>query len=372
MNNLGIGRIESFFNLAVVGIVLCVVLVSCGGNTPEEMFLKGYRALQDGDFIAAALYFDKFLEKYPEDKYAPKAHLLLAECRARLGDGELALKEYKMVTRKYPETTESVDATFQIGRYYAMKQRPVEAESEFLKLLEGDIEKEVKVAALFEAARAYIAASSAPEKAEAFLRQALEMDDQPQLKLNALFEIARGYIACENYMQAVKPYEEIVKDASFSEENRGLALLYLGECYQRAKQLDKSLEVWSRLEREFDGTDAARWSFVKQASAIAKQQPAHAEQLLEQAVQSYRAIIDASPEEDRSAWAHMKIAEAYREVDNVTAAIEAYEQVIARFPNMKNYSLPAKEVINLLRQKIASNTSQEVQSVQEATMETAF
>ena len=86
--------------LGTCGALLLVLLAGCSRQTPEEMFVKGFKAFEQGDLIGAALYLDKFIEKYPEHKYTPRAHLYLANCRAGLGDDELP----DDLNRKYQDT----------------------------------------------------------------------------------------------------------------------------------------------------------------------------------------------------------------------------------------------------------------------------
>jgi len=112
------------------------LFIGCSPQTPEELYVKGSKAFQQGDAFGATLYFEKFIDKYPEHEDAPKAHLMLARSRARVGDDEMALREYRLVTRQYPDSPEAVNSWFESAGYFILKRQPEEAEKEIQPLIQ--------------------------------------------------------------------------------------------------------------------------------------------------------------------------------------------------------------------------------------------
>lgn len=376
--------------LGCLCLVAVLLLAGCGRQTPEELFVKGCKAFEGGDVIGAALYFNKFLENFPEHEYAAKAHLMLARTRARSGDEALAIKEYRMLTRKFPDTPEAVNASFELAEYYTYTERPAEVEKELRALQERTQDNRIKTRALFEMAGAYIANATNPEHAESLLREvfditaddetrlsayfgmaeayirsateperteqilrdAMDIATRPEERNEALFRMGHAYVSCAAYEDAIRIYNEIIHDASIEEDGKAMAYLFLSKSYKADGEIPNALESLERLRQEIGASDVAVWSGVESALLVRESTPELFEAFRDQTIQSYQEIVDASPTSDRAAWAQTKIAEAYREVGDATAAIHAYGRVIDEFSNMPDYVDRSRQMIRILRQQM--------------------
>lgn len=111
---------KSFASPLLLTAALACLFAGCAQNTPEAVFNRGVRALEDGDIIGASLYFEEFINKFPEDERLLKAYELLANCHMLIKDYGNARAVFQEVKEKFgddPGIAFSCD--FQIGRTYS-------------------------------------------------------------------------------------------------------------------------------------------------------------------------------------------------------------------------------------------------------------
>ncbi|HNT33447.1 MAG TPA: tetratricopeptide repeat protein [bacterium] len=374
-------------------LVAVLVVSGCAKQTPEELFVKGCKAFEGGDVIGAALYFNKFLENHAEHEYAGRAHLMLARTRARLGDEALAIKEYRVVTRKFPDSPEAVNASFELAEYYAMTQRPDEVEKELRALYQRSQDSRIQARALFEIAGAYISNATNPQKAESILREALLIAEDDEIKINAffgmaeayircatepqkteailrealplttkteergeaLFRMGHAYVACHDYEDAIRIYNEIIHDASVEQESKAMGYLFLAKSHKAEGDQVQALETLEQLRDTLGTTDVAIWSNVESALIVRETTPDQFDGYLSRAISAYQEIMDVSPTMDRAAWALTKIAEAHREVGDITSSIQTYGQIIEQHQDKEPYVDRSRQMIRILRQQLEAS-----------------
>jgi len=355
-----------------VSLTICAVLViaslfGCGGQTPEELFQKGYRSLQEGDSIGAALYFDKFIKKYPENEYAVKAHYMLAQCRVQIGDYELAMKELKLITRQFSDQPEAIDAGFMIADFYSQNRQPEQAEEALKQVISNTDKKEIKIPAMFMMAKSYAFSATQPEKVDRILTEAIQLADDEGTRMQALFEIASAYIVSGSYLKAIESYDALIASASLPEEHRARAALFKGKCYRETGDEEHALQSLDELRKDFSSSDTAIWSCIESADLLRTTDPQQSTILVDKALKSYGEIIDESPTSGRSIWARFKIAESQNLIGDVTAALESYTAIAEDFPESKDDVLRAKEMMSRLQRKL--NEIEHVPETEDATQE---
>jgi len=108
-----------------------------GAETPENMYLRGYKETKANNFTEAADIFKAFLSAYPDHKFAGNSQYWLAEILYARADWEGAILEFDKVIKKYPASEKVPAATLKQG--YAFEK--IGANKEARVLLEQVIAK---------------------------------------------------------------------------------------------------------------------------------------------------------------------------------------------------------------------------------------
>lgn len=87
-------------SLTALVVVLCL---GCVGNTPEATLLKGLEAYRDGDWWGAILYFQRYVEKWPEHAMHNEAFFYLADCNFNAGQAKAAEDNFRRFLEAAPE-----------------------------------------------------------------------------------------------------------------------------------------------------------------------------------------------------------------------------------------------------------------------------
>lgn len=102
----------NFLGLALV----CWGLASCGEQTPEQLYAQAEAAAADTTALdEATSRFNAFLERFPQDKLAPKALDKLALIAQRQGDMKGAVVYYERLLAQYPQSEQADEAQFMIA-----------------------------------------------------------------------------------------------------------------------------------------------------------------------------------------------------------------------------------------------------------------
>lgn len=101
-------------------------IVSCGG-TPQKpveafdadkLFAKANGHLDKGEYVEARTTLTEIKSRDITKKYAPLAHLKIADSYLKEGEPELAAEEYRKFTEVYPENKYASYAMYQIALIY--------------------------------------------------------------------------------------------------------------------------------------------------------------------------------------------------------------------------------------------------------------
>ncbi len=82
---------------------------------PENVYLRGYKAVKDKDFAKATEILEGFLAAYPKHKFAGNAQYWLGEIYYARGDWEMAILGFDKVIKDYPESEKVAAATLKEG-----------------------------------------------------------------------------------------------------------------------------------------------------------------------------------------------------------------------------------------------------------------
>jgi TolA-binding protein len=96
--------------------LICWGLAGCSEQTPEQLYSQAEAAAADTTALDKAVgQFNAFLERYPQDKLAPKALDKLALIAQRQGDMKGAVVYYERLLSHYPKSEQADEAQFMIA-----------------------------------------------------------------------------------------------------------------------------------------------------------------------------------------------------------------------------------------------------------------
>ncbi len=249
---------------------LLLLVVSCGGQTAEEMVKEGdsllssgnvrgsivlYRnALEkDGNFLSARVgladayrqsaQYDRAEKEYQkillQDSSRTQTHLDLASVYINQNLGQKALLELDNYHAKNPETAASLVL---YGRAYAVNKDFSSAENSFLKAQSKNPEM---VDAYFWLGRVYLGQNQL-EKSESQLRKAIA---QKQLEPQAYYLLGRVLAREGKETEALGVYDQLIQ-----KDNRQLEAYYMAAILlMDSGQMEKASALLSDMEAEFSG-----------------------------------------------------------------------------------------------------------------------
>jgi len=101
----------------------------------DKQFGFAEQTMEKGDYLRAVVEFERFLQFFPEDKKAPKAKLLIAQCYLKAKDYEAARKSLHETLNAYKGTLAGGKALFLMGESYYEQGLYEEAERYFKGVL---------------------------------------------------------------------------------------------------------------------------------------------------------------------------------------------------------------------------------------------
>ncbi|MDD5688141.1 MAG: tetratricopeptide repeat protein [Elusimicrobia bacterium] len=346
-------------------ILLITFFIFCGllsgslfGQTYiEDTYNAGMKQFQDGDYKSAITSFDLVIStatKKDKDLCA-KAHLSKADSLLEILDLDSALKEYGLITEKFPNTNESLKARLGIGLVYYKKNdydrtreyfinfvkryggtKIVDDAQYWLGMLHFKNKNFKKAAVSFTAlVQNYPKSNYAAEgwlrlgdcyyelkkykSARNSYRSILtKYSDSPQAEF-ALYNIGRTYEAegsISDYIAIYVQFAEKYPKSQISPE----ILSQIGEYFYKKKDYDKSAKYFEMLFTNFPDNDLAENAqFIR--SKIYYKNGARTE-----AINSFSKFLEKYPLSKNCAEALLYLGNCYLDAADYQKAIEYYEK----------------------------------------------
>jgi len=84
----------------------------------EAEYLIAGMYLEKGDLPAAKKHAALVVEKYPNDRFAPRCQLMIGDILAKKKAYDRAIQSYEETVKRYPGTKEAADAQFRIAKIH--------------------------------------------------------------------------------------------------------------------------------------------------------------------------------------------------------------------------------------------------------------
>jgi putative PEP-CTERM system TPR-repeat lipoprotein len=238
-------------------LFIFLFVVSCGGQSKEELLQEGKRLSEEGNFRGAVVLYKNALER---DVNYIDARVGLAEAYLSSGNFDRAEKEFQKVLLQNPSQT---DLLLKLATIYIQKKQPEKA---LLELDKYHADNKESVESLVLYGRAH-GASGDIASAENLFKKALQLDPasvDPRLNLAKVFLQKKDFAQAKKYLQEVISIDDkeieayyLLANIETSQGNREAALA----AYQNIIQVDaKQLQAFYMsgiLQMDLGDLDAA-------------------------------------------------------------------------------------------------------------------
>lgn len=344
-------------------IVLLIVMslnsgasfVKAQSGDEKELFIVAQKAFEDGFYDVAMRYINQLLEENPQTEKRIPANLLLGQCYffksqylkaydifnsllqytefkdatlfwlgetyLKGADYKQAEKQYRQLIDLYPDSVYTPQAYYSLGWSYFEQNKFDKAKESFLKLIRDFPLHQLAEDASFKMAeseynlRAY-------ESAIQYFKNYVVKFPQSRRHAEAYFYIAEAYYYLEDYLTSITYY---AKTAEIAYDNKLILLskVSLGWSYLKLERLKMAQQYFDEayrfaLEKGILSDDV----FLGQATFYAETGE-H-----EKAIEAYKQLIGKFPHSERITEGYLGLANAYYQIKNYQQAIKTYQIII--------------------------------------------
>lgn len=405
-----------FANLCIIVGVIIAAAMGCAQNTPEAVFNRGVKHYQEGDMIAASIYLDDFITKFPDDERALDAYGLLANSYLQMRDFGSARGVYQDIAANYAEADIIYNCSMQIGTTYASEGNLPLAVAAFQSVIDATDNVSWRVNANWRTAEAYGSAKET-DAAKQYFDEIIkiadtEVEDATQaygLKISAYERAGLIYQASKQFEKARDAYRkslDVAKSATGIPgvtEARQSAVLKWAHTYAFAndfitaatlydhlqnnqyiqESVKPQLVVWKieslrsmlgneqeyspeevavfvhehqRLINDYDNTDYGTSARVEIARLIKDSTPEVANQYLDEAIERFEKIIAEPPSVERPVLAMFQIVDAYIKMERWDDAKKTLDRIKLTYSDVPQAMQEVQRLVQFIESKKAQAT----------------
>lgn len=352
---------------SILRYIIILAAISLSGTVPlslahaqdseKELFLVAQKAFEDGFYDVATRYINQLLEEYPQTTKHVQARLLLGQCYffksqylkaydtfqdllqyAEFKDatlfwlGETYLKgsdykqaeqQYRQLISLYPDSVYTPQAFYSLGWSFFEQNDYKKAIEIFVKLIRTYPSHQLAEDASFKLAETeyYMQAyDSAIQHFKEYTRKFAKSRRHAQ----AYFYIAESYYYLENFLNAVTYYAKTA-EIGYDDKLILMAKVSLGWCYLKLERFNMAQQYFDEsyqfaLEKGILSDDV----FLGQATFYAETGK------LKDAIDAYRQLIKKFPDSERIIEAYLGLANTYYQSKKYPDAIKTYRIIIAK------------------------------------------
>ena len=177
----------------------------------QAMYLIGTNLYNLGKFPEAIDAFKIVIRDYGQDsELVQKAEYEIADCYYRMGNEDEAMNRFKSLRAKYPDSKLTAEIIWWLGEYYYGHNQPDMAKRYFSSLIQDFPGSSLMPDAYYILGSIY-AEESKFDEAKDFFKKVIE-SSKSDISGQAATAIADIYLKQNDYDQAVKSYEEVVRN----------------------------------------------------------------------------------------------------------------------------------------------------------------
>jgi TolA-binding protein len=315
------------------------------------------------EYARAAEQFDKFLRDFPGHEFSGAALYSQGWAYFRMGQYENAIPPLRSFLDDYKAPPIAlfpydIDTKLRLGdSYYAMRQY-----REALRFYEQAVGTNPGADyALYQVANSYYRLEQTFEAVQAF-RRLLRQFPESRLREQAMYNVGYIYFLAGNYSQAIEEFDRVIRQ--YRGSNWAARAQYnIGDAWFNAGEYDKAIEAYQLVLNNYprspliveavngiqyatlasgrsDNSSDILEAFIRdnpQAGTADQLRFRQAELLLRTAdyvaaVEAFRDYIRVTNSRQMLPEAWFNLAEAYRQMGNEPASIEAFTTILSEYP----------------------------------------
>ncbi|MDO8488929.1 MAG: tetratricopeptide repeat protein [Candidatus Omnitrophota bacterium] len=271
---------------------------------PQALYMLGNSLLNLGRTNEASSVFKDALKlTFTDIELRQKVEYEIADCYYKLGQEDEALKSFKLLRTKYPDSKLLPDILWWLGQYYYRSGDLVLAQRYFNSLIK-DFSDNRLAADAFYAMGLIFSAQDKPEQAADNFKKALELGGT-DLRAQAQMALAKVYYRLQDYEKAKLYYTKILEGTNILDE--------AGIRFNLAEVLENN--------SEFDA-----------------------------AIQQYLLAVDLNKQDTHlSVLALLRVAKLYEDKENFKEALQMYKRVIQKDTQEAKFAQERVDWINSSR-----------------------
>ena len=297
---------------------------------PQARYSLGWTYFEEGNYESAGKIFWEFVETFPDHALSEDAAFKLGECEYNAGRPEMASQYFRHYILKYPDSPRQAKAYFYIAEtHYYLEDYPA-AITYYAQVAEMTDDPKLKLLADISLGWSYLKLEKY-DLAEQYFETAETLSAKFNIPSDDIYlGKATLFVAMKEHKKALKAYQELIErfpnSPRIDEAQLGKANMhyFLGEYDQALKAYRGVIDTYQNkegfaltLEKAFYGM---AWTSLKSGE-------------VETAVGYFKDILNRTTSDIVKASVLTQIGDAYQDTDNLTRALEFYDQVLTDYPD---------------------------------------
>jgi len=276
--------------------------------------------LEKSEEKKAVSLYQKLIEDYPESFSAAKAYLRLGDIYFRKKRYSEAILFYSSLIREYPKSEVQEEALYRIIRCYLEKRKVNEALSMLYLLIKNYPQSKFFKEAYFYLGKVLLEEGEIKKAQETFGKVIKMCTEKSSFLMEVKKELAKAYLIEKKFEEAIKIYEQILKDYSPSKTED--VCFTLGTLYLRTSHYDKATEIFQKFIHYYPLSFKISFAYYKLGKAFYEQK------LYLKAIDAFNKALFYSVSKEEKERIFSDIAEAYSKVGLWKKAVEYEEKRI--------------------------------------------
>lgn len=230
-------------------LVACLLLAACNARSPETKYLLAEKLVEDRKYDAAISEFQDIVDKSPTSALGLEAQLKIAQIQhLYLGRSQEAIDAYGEFLKRSKDPNKKREVERTLGDLHFQNVENYDAAIDsYTKLVKDSPESPESEELLYRLGRAFFLKSQFADAIKIFEHQKVRFP-QGSMRWKADLEIGNALSAQGKCGEAIKRFDLL---NTAPKEQRVLATFAKASCYEEQDDLDKAYEVFSSIKEDY-------------------------------------------------------------------------------------------------------------------------
>ncbi len=233
-----------------LGIAAMLALAACNARSPETKYLLAERLVEDRKYDAAISEFQDIVDKSPTSSLGLEAQLKIAQIQhLYLGRSQEAIDAYGEFLKRSKDPIRKREVERTLGDLHFQNVENYDAAiASYTKLMKEAPESPESEELLYRLGRAFFLKSQFSDASKIFEHQK-ERFPQGPYRSKAELDTGNALSAQGKCPEAIKQYDRLVSGAP--KEQRVLAIFGKASCFEEQDDLDSAYEIFSSIKEDY-------------------------------------------------------------------------------------------------------------------------